>query len=241
MKITLFISFITLHSCQMPSTNSTSDRLVTARQQKSKLVEELLKKYQLDTNQMHLYLRAFKAEKELEVWAKPKDNAQYQLIKTYPFCASSGNLGPKRKEGDRQIPEGFYHIDVMNPKSKFLLSMRINYPNASDKVRSHPTQPGSDIYIHGGCASVGCIPITDEGIQELYLLILPIWQRKANIPVSIFPFRMESEALEKLDSKYQAYLPFWEELLPGYTIFERHRLLFRVEINEQGIYRVGGN
>jgi murein L,D-transpeptidase YafK len=107
-----------------------------------------------------LYLRAFKQNKKLEVWLCNAQNENCQLVKTFNFCALSGDIGPKLKQGDGQTPEGFYYIDRFNPVSNFHLSLGINYPNQADKTRSGRLNPGGDIFIHGNCVTIGCIPIT---------------------------------------------------------------------------------
>lgn len=123
---------------------------------------------------------------------------------TYPFCASSGILGPKRKEGDRQIPEGIYYINHFNPVSNFHLSLGINYPNPSDKILSDPAQPGESFYIHGNCVTIGCIPISDDKIKELYILAVEAYNNgQVKIPVHIFPDRLPNEAaIKKLVDDY---------------------------------------
>src|SRR5690606_11025729 len=98
-----------------------------------------------------------------------KNGEKFTLVKTYPVCSSSGLPGPKRKKGDRQTPEGFYHIDRFNPQSAFHLSLGINYPNSSDKILGH-SDPGGDIFIHGSCVTIGCVPLTDDLIKEVYVL-----------------------------------------------------------------------
>jgi len=106
----------------------------------------------------------------------------------------AGSLGPKRIEGDYQVPEGFYYISEFNPKSEFNLALKVNYPNQSDKLLSDSLRPGGGIYIHGSCITVGCIPITDGQIEELYLLAA---NAKSNgedfIPVHIFPVRFDNK------------------------------------------------
>ena len=216
---------------------SNLSRVAQSRIEKGPWFDNLLQSNGLDTLSMQLFLRAFKKEERLEVWAAANDTSRFQLLITYPFCKSSGQLGPKRKEGDRQIPEGFYHIDRMNPRSKFFLSMGLNYPNESDKILSDPRRPGSDIFIHGACATVGCIPITDEKIKELYLLVLPIWNRRVRIPVHIFPTQLNQGALQKLRSENPTHLDFWMNLQPGYLHFEKHRKLNTVSIGLNGAYQ----
>ena len=100
-----------------------------------------------------LFIRAFKEDKLLEVWIKDKNAEQFQLFRTYDICSSSGKLGPKRRRGDLQIPEGFYHINIFNPSSSFYLSLGINYPNSSDRILSEYTNLGGEIFIHGSCVT----------------------------------------------------------------------------------------
>jgi murein L,D-transpeptidase YafK len=118
----------------------------------------------------YIYLRSFKYDSQLEVWVKYAQNEKFKLFKTYKVCAMSGSLGPKRMQGDYQVPEGFYYVNEFNPKSVYHLSLGLNYPNSSDKVLADSLQPGGDIYIHGSCVTTGCIPITNQQIEELYIL-----------------------------------------------------------------------
>lgn len=134
-------------------------------------------------------LFAFKSEKILEVWKL--ENTEYSLYKSYPFTAFSGTLGPKKKEGDLQIPEGIYRIEYLNPKSKFHLSIKINYPNEDDRkiaLIEGRTDLGGDIFIHGGAQSKGCIAIGDKAIEELYALVENTVMSK--IKVCIFPSKV---------------------------------------------------
>src|SRR5688572_6679464 len=138
----------------------------------------------------YIYIRSFKYDSQLEVWVKNDRREQFKLFKTYKVCALAGSLGPKRMEGDYQVPEGFYYINEFNPRSNYYLSLGINYPNASDRVLSDSLRPGSAIYIHGSCVTVGCIPIRDEQIDELYILAAHAKDQGQDfIPVHIFPVR----------------------------------------------------
>lgn len=179
-----------------------------------------------------IYLRAFKLEEILEVWVKEGDH--WIRLASYPFCASSGTLGPKHKQGDGQIPEGLYFIDRFNPASRFHLSLGINYPNASDRIRGHATRPGGDIFIHGACVTIGCIPITDAYIQELYWLAV---QAKSSgqekIPVHIFPFRF---GLPWSDYAPIGVHGLWRELEAVYRVFEDDNRLPRYTISDGGTY-----
>lgn len=190
-------------------------------------------------NQFTLFLRAFKAEQELEVWVSDGQEKAFQHLVTYPICKSSGDLGPKRREGDLQVPEGCYHIDRMNPNSAYHLSLGLNYPNASDRIRGDQQEPGSDIFIHGGCVTVGCLPITDTKIEELYMMVSQAMDNgQQRVPVHIFPGRLESAvfAPHLNTSPHQA---FWQELLPIYQYFERYQKMPPFTINKKdGSYQL---
>jgi murein L,D-transpeptidase YafK len=188
-----------------------------------------------------LFLRAFKREAELEVWGKG-EGARYALIRTYPVLSSSGGPGPKRREGDRQVPEGFYRLQYLNPASLYHLSMKLDYPNASDRVRSDREQPGSDIFIHGGNGSIGCLPIGDSGIEEVFLLATKVSGAGQPIPIHVFPARMAGPDWETYRAKETAVKPelevFWKELQTGYDAFESTDRPPEVAVEPDGRYRV---
>ena len=190
-----------------------------------------------------LYIRSFKYDSQLEVWVKQESESIFTLFKTYPVCALAGSLGPKRVQGDYQVPEGFYYINEFNPYSSYYLSLGLNYPNASDRVLSDSIKPGGDIYIHGSCVTVGCIPITDQQIDELY--ILATFARDAGqdfIPVHIFPCRFDvprSKAyLDDLVKDDPSLKRFSDKLSDAYFYFEKTRRLPVVLITEDGQYHV---
>ncbi len=148
-----------------------------------------------------LMLIGLKYEKVLEVWGEL--HGKWQHIYSYPFSAFSGRLGPKLEEGDRQIPEGVYRVTFLNPKSKFHLSLRLNYPNAFDKMvakRDKRTDLGGDIMIHGSDRTVGCIPIGDEAIEELYFLAQKVGVGNINVILSPIDFRVRD--VEIKNDKY---------------------------------------
>jgi murein L,D-transpeptidase YafK len=115
-----------------------------------------------------ILMRAYKKESEIEVWKRGSDG-RYALLKTYPMCRWSGQLGPKTREGDRQAPEGFYTVAPaqMNPNSSFHLSFDLGYPNAYDRAHG---RTGAHLMVHGSCSSSGCFAMTDEAISEVYAL-----------------------------------------------------------------------
>ncbi len=133
-------------------------------------------------------LLTFKEEQEMEFWAKDDPEDDWKLIKTYELTAYSGEAGPKLKYHDDQIPEGIYHVVMLNPFSALQLSMRINYPNEYDKKWGEiegRDNLGGDIFIHGRDLSVGCIAIGDEAIDELFVLAARIGPQ--NVKVIIAP------------------------------------------------------
>ncbi|MBN2432672.1 MAG: hypothetical protein JXQ27_14445, partial [Acidobacteria bacterium] len=195
---------------------------------------------EVDYPPRRIFLRAFKREAQLEVWGAATASSPFRLIAAYPVCAASGTLGPKRHQGDLQVPEGVYHVDRFNPASRFHLSLGIDYPNRSDRIRKDRPDPGGDIFIHGSCVTIGCLPITDEGIRELY--ILAVEARNAGqrrIPVHIFPTRLDDPGWAWLQDRYADQpdrLAFWRELRPVFAYFERHRQVPRPMIDGQGCY-----
>jgi murein L,D-transpeptidase YafK len=127
-------------------------------------------------------------EARLELWALDNTGDSYTLVHTYAICATSGVLGPKRKFGDVQVPEGFYELDWFNPQSNFFLSLHISYPNSADRILGSHANPGGDIFLHGNCVTIGCMPITDEGIKEVYWLAVEVHAAgQRHIPIEIFP------------------------------------------------------
>ena len=137
-----------------------------------------------------LTIIGLKHERQLEVWGEL--HKKWSKIGTYPFTAFSGQLGPKIEEGDRQIPEGIYKITHLNPKSKFHLSLRVNYPNEFDKKiakQEKRTGLGGDIMIHGSNVTIGCIPIGDESIEELYMLVQKVGMSNTKLILAPVDFR----------------------------------------------------
>lgn len=217
------------------------DRVAAARTRCEQALRKLCSDASLSYPPRELYLRVFKLDQRLEVWAR--DTGQFTKLKTYPFTATSGQLGPKRREGDRQIPEGFYVIDRFNPKSSYHLSMRVNYPNASDRILSDPERPGSDIYIHGSDVSIGCVAIGDAAIEEVYVLCADTKARgQTSIPVHIFPAAFDSPewaTFQKENAETAAaHHAFWQPLEQAYYAFEKTRLIPSHRVNSAGDYVV---
>jgi murein L,D-transpeptidase YafK len=167
-----------------------------------------------------ILVRIFKEESELEVWKRNLDG-QYALLKSYPICRWSGKLGPKRKQGDRQAPEGFYTITPaqMNPESNYYLAFNTGYPNAYDRAWG---RTGSDLMVHGDCSSRGCYAMTDEQIQEIYALAREsFFGGQKEFQLQAFPFRMTALNLAK--HRNDPNFAFWKMLKEGYDHFEATR------------------
>lgn len=162
-----------------------------------------------------IILAAFKEERILQVYAK--ENRRIKMIKEYPFTAYSGKLGPKLKEGDRQIPEGIYKVEYLNPNSSFYLSIKINYPNEFDKSKTEFTNVsdlGGDIFIHGNAVTIGCIPIGDEAIEEVFLLTRKAMNNNVKVIISPRDFRRNSSypKIEGIDWENELYDTIHDEL-----------------------------
>jgi murein L,D-transpeptidase YafK len=215
-------------------------RVKDAYSEKENTVKNYFLNKNLNYQGFHIFIRAFKKERTLEVWVRQSGKTTYDLLRAYDFCAVSGNPGPKRREGDGQIPEGFYHINHFNPQSNFHLSLGINYPNQSDKLLGNKSAPGSAIYIHGSCVTIGCIPITDDKIKELYILGVEARNNgQANIPVHIYPARMSTENISALKTEYTADAElekFWNNLQGIYQKFETDKTVAPLKVNSKGEY-----
>jgi murein L,D-transpeptidase YafK len=189
----------------------------------------------------YVYIRSFKYDSEMELWVKNRKEDKYKLFKTYKICALAGTLGPKRMAGDYQVPEGFYCINEFNPRSLYHLSLGLNYPNASDKLLSDISQPGSGIYIHGSCVTTGCIPITDDQIEELYIIAAHAKDLGEDfIPVHIFPVNFKNQRsviyLNRYLQNFSENTTFEKSMKNAFFYFEKYRQLPLVLVNDKGDY-----
>jgi murein L,D-transpeptidase YafK len=150
-------------------------------------------------------------------------------------------LGPKNKQGDGQVPEGIYYIDRFNPSSNFFLSLGLNYPNKSDLKRCKTKFPGGDIFIHGSCVSIGCLPMTDEQIKEIYMLsVLAKNNGQEAIPVYIFPFKMNDENINTYRKKFDVnsqVIEFWENLKTAFILFNKNKREIKYQVQKDGKYQ----
>lgn len=244
--LVLFFAFIAIGSFAQTSVSfidlqRTLPRPGDALTRREDSLQKQFKKKGLQWPAKYMYIRSFKYDGQLEVWVKNERKDAFTLFKTYKVCALAGSLGPKRMQGDYQVPEGFYYINELNPRSNYHLSLGINYPNQSDRILSDSLQPGGDIYIHGSCVTVGCIPIKDDQIEEVYILAAHAKNSGQDfIPVHIFPIRYSNKKsvdyLAQL-AKTDSYLKtFAERLEAAYDHFEATQQLPLVMTNTSGDY-----
>ena len=167
-----------------------------------------------------ILIRIFKQESELEIWKRDR-TGRFALLKTYPMCRWSGKLGPKTRNGDRQAPEGFYHVNagMLNPNSQYYLSFNLGYPNRLEAALGYS---GEALMVHGACSSSGCYALTDEGVSEIYAVAREALRGgQSAFQVQAFPFRMTPQNLAK-NPKVPNFA-FWADLKRGYDSFEVSR------------------
>ena len=244
-KLTLLVSLFFGFSFQKdPDTFKNSQikykNVKTAYANKWENLQKLLKEKGIENKNFEVHIRSFKSEKQLEIWCRNKGDAKFVLLKTMDICASSGDLGPKRKEGDGQVPEGFYEVSWFNPMSDYHLGLKINYPNASDRVKAIG-RPGGDIMIHGNCVTIGCIPLQDSPIEELYVLCVESKNKKNDVGVSIYPCRLTKQNFDILNKiKDPEKIKFWTVLKTAYQYFEDNKTMPKIKVSKVGDYEVSG-
>ena len=193
-----------------------------------KLIQAMVEK-DMDLNSPIL-VRLFKQEAELEIWKQDR-SGRLALLKTYPICRWSGDLGPKIREGDRQAPEGFYSISPaqMNPQSAYYLAFNTGYPNAFDKALG---RTGSQLMVHGDCSSRGCYAMTDEQIAEIYSLGREsFFGGQKSFQLQAYPFKMTPVNMAK--HRNNPHMPFWKMIKQGYDHFEVTRQEPKVDFCEK--------
>lgn len=239
----LLINFfaLTKMNAQFLKNQLAQERVKEAKEETDALMKALFESKKLTYPPKQLLFRTFKKEYLFEVWAKDEKTGTFALLKSYEVCSMSGELGPKRKQGDYQVPEGFYYVDYYNPWSSFFLSVRINYPNQSDRILSpYKNNLGNDICIHGSCVSVGCVSIQDENIKEVYWLMVQAHAAgQEKIPVHIFPSKLDNATLKTLKEEFKndkEKIALWENLQIGYQYFEEKKKLPTITIDTKGKY-----
>jgi len=214
-----FILFLSLLTFKKPVELPDSKRASDARAALWPKLQGQLEDGGFDSN-YRIYLRIFKQNNQLEVWAKK--GSKYALFKRYEICYYSGELGTKTKQGDGKSPEGFYTITAkqLNPSSNYHLAINIGYPNQLEQQKGYT---GDAIMIHGHCASIGCYAMTDARIEEIYTVIykaLGVGQEKINL--DIYPFAMDAAHMQQFATSPN--LPFWKTIKPGYDFFEKKHI-----------------
>ena len=209
---------------------------------KEKIVNSTLVRFSISRDNLRIYLRAFKTEKKVELWAKNSCDSIFTMIKEFPICDLSGDVGAKRRSRDLQVPEGFYHISDLNPFSKYYLSMKVNYPNASDSIRGVRRHLGNNIFMHGSCISSGCLAMTDDRIRELYVYCVEAYNAgQEEIGLTIYPARLTDTTYSKLIYTYSRYkddVALWGDLKKSYDLFNQTRVPPTVKFLLNGTHEV---
>lgn len=211
----------------------TSDDSIEAYEDNAPRLKRELKKQGIEWG-APVFFRIFKQQSRVELWLE-KDSV-FTRFRSYPICEMSGNLGPKLKQGDEQAPEGFYSVnqDWMWPFSSFHLAFNIRYPNAYDAAHG---RTGNSIMVHGGCSSSGCFAMTDDKIEEIYVLAeAALKNGQDTFQVHVFPFPLTDENLAKYSKS--RWHDFWQSLKPGYDYFEHHKRPPAVWVTEKA-YQFG--
>lgn len=242
--ILFFASFATVAVFAQPSAVQNQNTFTKAPVVFDNLKDTLKKQFEnknLVWPPQSVYIRSFKHDRLLELWVKNKAEDSFALFKSYKVCMQSGAIGPKRSEGDNQVPEGFYYINEFNPASNYHLSLGLNYPNASDKILSDVKKPGGDIYIHGNCVSTGCIAIQDAPIEEVYLIASMVKTGGLDfIPVHIFPVKYDvQKSLDYLTESIkgnQVIHKFILNIKSVFDYFEEKKQLPVILVNKKGDY-----
>lgn len=179
------------------------------------------------TKESPILLRIYKEESELEIWKKTTAG-NYELLKKFPICKWSGELGPKIKTGDRQAPEGFYFIrpEQMNPHSSYHLAFNLGFPNEFDRAHN---RTGAHLMVHGDCSSSGCYAMTDEQIAEIFALAREAFDGgQLAFQVQAFPFRMTAANLAR--HRNNPNVAFWRMLKEGSDHFEVTRQEPKIDV-----------
>ena len=233
----LFILNTLLFSANFLYEQKRYPRVRKAIEDKEQIIKQNLQKNNISINKLNIIITAYKEESILEIYAKNNTDKTYKKIAQYNIASKSGILGPKRMEGDLQVPEGFYYIDRFNPASSYYLSLGINYPNKSDQIKGKRNQLGGDIFIHGSDVTIGCIPMTDDKIKEIYIYAVHAKNNgQSKIPVYIFPFKMTEKNIENRKES-EELISFWKNIKVGYDAFINSKKEIIYKIDENGNYK----
>ncbi len=171
-----------------------------------------------------------------------KNLTQFKLVETLSnLSILKENSVPSEDIGDGQVPEGFYQVESFNPQSQFYLALRVNYPNKADLLKGNTANPGGDIMIHGNCVTIGCMPLTDDKIKEVYVMAVEARNSGQQIiPIHIFPTELNTQGMTHLKSitTDASKINFWTNLQQGFTFFETYKLIPKISIDKNGDYMV---
>ena len=189
-----------LATSSMPPQPRTIEQVLSALGPAERRIRPAFERAKVTWPPHNLTLLAFKTERRLELYASGAEEGP-RFILFYPIMAASGTSGPKLREGDKQVPEGFYRIELLNPNSRYHLSLRVNYPNLFDIQVAHAegrdrANLGSDIMIHGGAVSAGCLAVGDPAIEELFLLAARVGLDNVELVIAPWDFRRGKGAPE---------------------------------------------
>jgi murein L,D-transpeptidase YafK len=247
MRLLLILFSLFFLCIGMTDSSFREDQLVHTRVREAYAAKEItvmktLAQHAISRDSLRIYLRAFKTERKVELWAKNSSDSAFELIREFAICDISGTIGPKRCLHDLQVPEGFYHITNLNPYSKYYLSMKINYPNASDSIRGEQGRLGYLIYIHGGCASSGCIAITDDRIKELVVYCIEAYNSgQEEIDITLFPAQLTDSKYASLTLRHKKDLDkisLWADLKKSYDLFDSTKTIPNVKFLPDGTHEV---
>ena len=164
------------------------------------------------------------------------------LLKEFNICDLSGDVGPKRRYKDLQVPEGFYHISELNPFSKYYLSLKVNYPNASDSIRGVRGRLGNYVFIHGSCVSSGCLAMTDDRIREIYVYCVEAYNAGQEvIGITIYPAKLTDATYTRFLTRYSKYkddISLWGDLKKSYDLFNLKKVPPAVKFLPDGKHEV---
>ncbi|MEM1136646.1 MAG: LysM peptidoglycan-binding domain-containing protein, partial [Bacteroidota bacterium] len=215
------------------------DNVKTAYIDKENSLKKLVIKKGFRSFSNHALLRYFKYEQVLELWIKPPTATNYSLLKRYKACGETGNFGPKKLLGDRQIPEGIYELDKFLPTSDNFLAVTINYPNNADANRNSQQD---EVSIGGNCANKGNINFDVESMKELYVILVEAkGAGQKSIPIHIFPATMVEKNITKLQSLHPSneyYKDFWASLKVAFNYFNKTRKEPTIGATDNGMYVV---
>jgi hypothetical protein len=209
-------------------------RIAEAEAAKLSVVKGLFAAAHVTFPPAQMLLRAFKKEKRVELWAASRAGGAMAHVTTYEICRASGELGPKRQEGDWQVPEGFYTLGDYTPATGYYLAMLVSYPNLSDRILGDKQHPGNEIMIHGRCASVGCLAMSDERIQEIWVAAAALRNAGGVVHLHIFPSRDMAGLVRNAPD--DATRAFWANLAEGLDFFAAQRRQPVVRVDAEGRY-----